>query len=40
MDGGGVVTARIAYRHHPRVIVLDGIAEDRLQPLVVPSRVC
>jgi hypothetical protein len=36
VDAGGVVTARIAYRHDPRdVIVLDSIAEERLRPLVV-----
>jgi Putative DNA-binding domain len=36
IDAGGVVAARVAYRHDPRdEIVLDGIAENRLRPLVV-----
>jgi hypothetical protein len=36
IDAGGVVAARVAYRHGPRdEIVLDSIAEYRLRPLVV-----
>lgn len=36
IDAGGVVAARVAYRHDPQdIIELDGIAKDRLRPLVV-----